>query len=151
MQAGLAPVLVIGGVKPNLVLTAVVLVTSTFGFGAGIAWAFVAGLVSNLLTSAPLGSVPLALLAVAAIVAAGSRAFGRLVWVYPIGAAFVGSLLADLVVIAALTLVGGSVGGTVPMQVIVPAAVLNAAITGVLLVPTRILVQRYRLEEKPVW
>jgi hypothetical protein len=76
---------------------------------------------------------------------------GRLVWAYPILAAFVGSIVADLVSLAALSLVGGSLGTTVPLQLILPAAVLNAAITGLLLVPTRVLVLRYRPDEKPAW
>ena len=151
VHAGLAPVLIIAGVKPNLVLVAVVLVTTNFGFEAGIAWAFVAGLVANLLIPEPLGSVPLALLAVAVVVAAGARLLGRLTWVYPVGAAFVGSIFADLVSLAALSLVGGSLGTTIPVDLLVPAAVLNAAITGVLLVPTRLLIHRFGPEERPAW
>jgi rod shape-determining protein MreD len=151
VDAGLAPVLVVGGVKPNLVLVAVVLVTTSFGFQAGVGWAFVAGLVANLLIPEPLGSVPLALLAVAVVVWAGGRVMGRLVWVYPVFAAFVGSLIADVVSLGALALVGGSVATTIPMQLLIPAAVLNAAITGVLLVPMRAIVHRFGPEERPAW
>ena len=150
-HAGLAPAVVVGGVKPNLVLVAVVLVTTNFGFGVGITWAFLAGLVANLLIPEPLGSIPLALLVVAAIVSGGDRALGRLVWAYPIVAAFVGSIIADLVSLAALSLVGGSVGTSVPLQLILPAAVLNAATTALLLVPLRLILARYRPDEKPAW
>jgi hypothetical protein len=150
VHAGLAPVLLIGGVKPDLVLVAVVLVTTSFGFTQGITWAFVSGTVANLLVPEPLGSVPLALLAVAVLVRAGGTVLGRL-WVYPIGAAFVGSVVADFVSLASLTFVGGSMGGGVPLDLIMPAAVLNAAITGLLLVPTRILVRRYAPEERIAW
>jgi rod shape-determining protein MreD len=151
VHAGLAPVLVIGGVKPNLVLVAVVLVTSSFGFQAGIVWAFVAGVTANLLITEPLGSIPLALLAVAALVAGGGRLFGRLTWVYPVAAALVGSILADAVSLGALNLVGGSFQLRNPMDLVLPAAVLNAAITGVLLVPLRLALRRYGPEEKPAW
>ena len=82
----------------------------------------------------------------------GGRVLGRLVWAYPILAAFVGSIVADLVSLAALSLVGGSsLGTTVPLQLIVPAAVLNAATTGLLLIPMRLLMLRYRPDEKPAW
>lgn len=151
VHAGLAPVLTVGGVNPNLVLVAVILVTTTFGFEAGLAWAFIAGLIANLLIPEPLGSIPLALLAVAALAAGGGRAFGRLVWIYPIAAAFVGSLLADLISLAALSLVAGSLGNGIPVSLLVSAAILNAAITGVLLIPTRILMQRFGPEERPAW
>lgn len=151
VHAGLAPVLLIGGVKPDLVLVAVVLVTTSFGFTQGITWAFVSGTVANLLVPEPLGSVPLALLAVAVLVRAGGTFLGRLVWVYPIAAAFVGSVVADVVSLASLTFVGGSMGVGVPLDLIMPAAVLNAAITGLLLVPTRLLVRRYAPEERIAW
>jgi len=137
---------------PNLVLVAVVLVTTSFGFSVGITWAFLSGLVANLLIPEPLGSIPLALLLVAALVSGGDRVLGRLVWAYPILAAFAGSIVADLVSLAALSLVGnGSLGTTVPLQLILSAAILNAAITGLLLVPMRLVILRYRPEEKPAW
>jgi len=137
---------------PNLVLVAVVLVTTSFGFSVGITWAFLSGLVANLLIPEPLGSIPLALLLVAALVSGGDRVLGRLVWAYPILAAFAGSIVADLVSLAALSLVGnGSLGTTVPLQLILSAAVLNAAITGLSLVPMRRVILRYRPEEKPAW
>jgi rod shape-determining protein MreD len=143
---------VVSGVKPNLVLVAVVLVTTTFGFQAGILWAFVAGLTANLLIPEPLGSIPLALLAVAVLVAAGDRLFGRLPWVYPILAALVGSMLADAVSLAALALVGsGSLRLGIPSELIVPAAVLNAAIAGLALVPLRLAMRRYGPDQKPAW
>ena len=151
VHAGLAPAVIVGGVKPNLVLVAVVLVTTNFGFGAGITWAFLAGLVANLLIPEPLGSIPLALLVVAAIVSGGHRVLGRLVWAYPIVAAFVGSIVADLVSLAALSLVGGSFGSSVPLHLILPAAVLNAATAALLLVPLRLMLVRYRADEKPAW
>lgn len=141
----------VGGVKPNLVLVAVVLVTTSFGFEMGIAWAFIAGLVANVLIPEPLGSLPLALLVVAVIVGAGARALGRLVWIYPVLAAFVGSVVGDLVSLAALSFVAGSVRMTVPLQLIVPAAVLNAALTGLLLVPMRALLHRIGPEHRPAW
>ena len=89
--------MVIGGVRPNLVLIVVVLVTVMRGFGPGVAWAFVAGLSANLLVREPLGSIPLALLLVVVIVAAGERVFGRMPWVYPVVAVFIASLFADVV------------------------------------------------------
>lgn len=128
-----------------------VLVTTSFGFEAGITWAFVAGLIANLLIPEPLGSVPLALLAVAVIVAGGARVLGRLTWVYPIAAAFIGSIVADLVSQGALSLVGGSLRSGIPIDLLVSAAVLNAAIAGVLLVPTRVLLHRFGPEERPAW
>lgn len=151
VHAGLAPVIEVGGVHPNLVLVAVVLITSVLGFGPGIAWAFVAGLVANLLVQEPLGSLPLSMLLVAAMVAGGGRLLGRLVWVYPVLAALAGSVLADAVTLSVYRLVGDPLDLGVPSELILPAAVLNAAIVGILLYPMRVLSGRLAPEEQAAW
>ncbi|HEX6139252.1 MAG TPA: rod shape-determining protein MreD [Candidatus Limnocylindria bacterium] len=151
VHAGLSPVIEIGGVRPNLALVGVVLVTTQLGFGTGIVWAFVAGLTANLLVLDPLGSVPLSLLLVAALVAGGDRLLGRLVWVYPIIAALAGSVLADLVSLGVLRLIDAPLQVGVPFDLIVPAAVLNAALVGVLLYPARIATARLRPDERAAW
>lgn len=151
MHASLAPVIVVGGVKPNIVLVAVVLVTCLLGFLPGITWAFIAGLTANLLVGEPLGSIPLAMLVVAALVAGGARLFGRLTWVYPVIAAFVGSIVADLLGLGITTLVGQASVGGIPIDLVLAAAVLNAALTAILLVPARMIVRRWPPDESPAW
>jgi rod shape-determining protein MreD len=147
VHAGLSPVIVVGGVKPNLLLAAVVLMTVSFGFRAGILWAFVGGLVANLLVPQPLGSVPLTLLLVAALVAGGQRVFGRLVWVYPVVAAFTASVVHDAATISLLELIGEPLRIGLPFDLILPAAVLNAAIVGLALYPARLLARRVVTDE----
>lgn len=152
VHAALAPVIVIAGVKPNLVLVAVVLVTATLGFLPGIMWAFVGGLSANLLVGEPLGSIPLALLVVSALVAGGGRLLGRMNWAYPVVAAFAGSVVADL----GSLLLGQLVSDAplllgLPTDLVLAAAVLNAGIAAVLLLPTRLLVARYAADEAPAW
>ena len=83
--------------------------------------------------------------------AGGDRIFGRLIWVYPIMAAFAGSLLADLVILGVFRLMSDGPAFGIPLNLILPAAVLNAAVTGVLLYPSRMLARRLVLEEKPAW
>jgi rod shape-determining protein MreD len=151
IHAGLAPVIVVGDVKPNLVLVAVVLVTCLGGFIPGVTWAFVAGLTANLLVGEPLGSVPLVLLVVAAVVAGGNRAFGGLVWIYPIAAAFIGSILVDLGSLLVSQLVTDAIAATPPFDILIRAALLNAALVALLLYPARLLAQRFSPEEAPAW
>lgn len=151
VHAGLTPAIVIADVKPDLLLVAVVLVTCVLGFEAGILWAFIAGLVANLLIPEPLGSIPLAMLLVAALTSGGARLLGRLVWVYPVLAAFVASILADIVTLSLTRLVAAPLGDGLPFQLILPAAALNATICGLLLFPLRTLAVRYWLDEKPAW
>lgn len=152
VHAGLAPVIQVAGVYPNLALVAVVLVTAVFGFSQGTIWAFAAGLTANLLVAAPLGSLPFTFLLVSALVAGGDRLLGRLVWVYPVLATFAGSLVADAATLAIGRLVGEAGGGGDALSLMIPAAVLNAALAGLLLPVVRIAAGRLGvLEERPAW
>lgn len=151
VHAGLAPVIVVGGVKPNLVLVAVVLVSCIAGFMPGITWAFAAGLTANLLVGEPLGSVPLVLLIVAVLVTGGNRVLGGLTWVYPIAAAFIGSIVADVGTLFIGQLVEDATPAGPPFDIILIAALLNAAIVGILLMPARALAVRYAPEDAPAW
>jgi rod shape-determining protein MreD len=151
VHAAIAPVIVVGGVKPNLVLVAVVLVTAYGGFLPGITWAFVAGLTVNLLVGEPLGAIPFALLVVAALTAGGTRVIGRVPLLYPVLAAFVGSVVADLLVLGLGALVGDAVLAGLPTDTILAAAVLNAVICGVAVVPARAVATRYVVDEAGAW
>lgn len=151
VHAAIAPVFVVGDVKPNLVLVGVVLVTSLGGFQAGITWAFVGGLTANLLVSDPLGSIPLGLLVVAALTAGGARILGQAAWVYPIVAVAIGSLMADLITLGLGQLVGDAPIGTVPGQLLLGAAALNAVVGAIVLGPARMIAARYVADEAAAW
>jgi rod shape-determining protein MreD len=151
VHAALAPIIVVGGVKPNLVLVAVVLVTLLVGLLPGMIWAFTAGLTANLLVGAPLGSIPLAMLVVSVMVAGGARVLGRVGWIYPIAATFVGSIVADLIALGISQLVTDAGSISIPVDLIIAAATLNAAIAGLLLYPARLLARRYVADEAPAW
>ena len=145
----MAPVIAIGDVHPNLVLVAVVAITVVKGLTPGVAWAFVAGLTANLLTREPLGSIPLGLLAVAAATAGGARLFGRMSWAYPVVAVALGSLAVDAISLGVLLMVDPPLSDAVPLQRITAAAVLNAVIAAIVILPTRGLVERAGIGEKP--
>ena len=151
VHAALAPVIVVGEVKPNLVLVAVVLVTALGGFLPGITWAFVAGLTVNLLVGEPLGSVPLALLIVAALTAGGSRLIGRVVWVYPVLAAFAGSVVADFATLGIASMLTDAAVSGLPSDVILAAALLNAAVCAAVLLPARAIAARYAVDDATAW
>jgi rod shape-determining protein MreD len=151
VHAAVAPVIVIGDVKPNLVLVAVVLVTCLGGFLPGITWAFIAGLTANLLVSDALGSIPLVLLVVAALTAGGARILGQAVWIYPVLAVAIGSLVADLMTLGLAQLVGDASVGTVPTDLLLAAAALNAVVGAILLGPARWIAARYVADEATAW
>jgi rod shape-determining protein MreD len=144
-------VIVIGDVKPNLVLVAVVLVACLWGFLPGITWAFIAGLTANLLVSDPLGSIPMALLVVAALTAGGARILGQATWVYPLLAVAVGSVVADTMTLVFGQLLGNAPVGAFPIDLVLGAAALNALVGALLLVPARLLAARYVADEAAAW
>ena len=142
----MAPIVVVGNVHPNLLVVAVVLVTVLNGFGPGVAWAFIGGLTANLLVRDPLGSLPLELLLVAAR--------GR--WRAPLRATLVGipagsrrpaQILVEVMSLLILQLVDEPLGGGWPLDRIVAAALLNAAIAAIVILPTRILLACRRRRE----
>jgi rod shape-determining protein MreD len=151
VHAALAPIIVVGGVKPNLVLVAVLLVTVLAGFLPGITWAFVAGLTANLLVGDPLGSVPLTMLFVATLVAGGARVMGRMVWIYPVLAVFAGSIVADVASLLIGQLVGDAGPRDLPIPIVLAAAVLNSVIAAIVLYPARVLAGRYVGDEAAAW
>lgn len=151
VHAALAPALTVAGVKPNLILIAVVLVACLYGFLPGATWAFAGGLAVNLLVGEPLGSVPLSLLLVAAVVAAGSRVVGRSVWIFPVLAALAGSLMADTLTVLISSLVSDRAPAPLPTNILLTAAALNAAVTGLLLYPARRLAAAHLADEAPAW
>lgn len=128
-------------------LVAVVLVTAFAGFLPGITWAFVGGLTVNLLVGEPLGSVPLALLVVAALVAGGQRLVGRTVWILPVVAAFFGSIVADAVGLALAQLVTDAPALPWPTELMLTAAVVNTVATAIFLFPARAIATRTVPEE----
>jgi rod shape-determining protein MreD len=138
-------------VHPNLVLVAVVAVTVIQGFGPGMAWAFAAGLTANLLTREPLGSIPLGLLLIAAATSGGARLFGRLSWAYPVAVVALGSIVVDAISLGVLFMVDPSTSGAVPVPRIVGAALLNAVIAAIVIVPARVVIERAGIDETPAW
>lgn len=143
-----------GDMRPNLILAAVVAVTVQFGLGAGATWAFVGGLTANLLTTDPLGAIPLGLLLVAGMVALLSRPLGR----RPTGLAFVGGLagsaVLDLADMLALLLQGGSAPGTgigSLILLILPTAIANGILAVAILLAARAAAGRIGSQVPATW
>jgi hypothetical protein len=91
------------------------------------------------------------MLIVAILVAGGARLLGRVGWIYPIAATFVGSIVADLITLGITQLVTDAAPTSIPVDLILGAATLNAAITAILLYPARLVAARYVPEEAPAW
>ena len=142
LHAGLSPILLVAGVKPNLALVASVLVATSAGFAPGVTWAFLAGLTANLLGGEPLGSVPLSLLAAVGLASAAAPLMQRVPLLYPVVAVFAGSIVADAIMLLSHQLVRGGPWPGIPLQIVAAAALLNAALAALVLIPTRLMARR---------
>lgn len=151
IYAGLAPVLAVGDLRPNLILAAVVAVTALSGLEAGITWAFVGGLTVNLLTTDPLGSIPLGLLLVTGLVAGIGGVLGRGGILLAVLAGGVGSLVVDIVGMVVLMLVGGAPASqpATLFSLLLPTAAINAVLTALLFAAGRAVLSRFGFEPAP--
>ena len=152
IHASLAPLLAMGDVRPNLILAAVVAVTALVGLGAGAVWAFVGGLSANLLTTDPLGTVPLGLLLVAALVALLGRPLAQRGVILALAGGFLGSALLDILAAGVLVLEGDAAPwgpGTV-LAVVAPTAVVNAALAAALYLAGRAAIGRLAPDARPM-
>jgi len=151
IHAGLAPVLAVGDMRPNLILFGVVAATTLAGLGAGAIWAFVGGLTVNLLTTDPLGSVPLGLLLAAGLIAGVGRLLGRYTAVMALLAGVVGSLIVDVVGLVVVVLVGGApvfLPGS-GAGLLLPTAAVNGLLSALVFVAGRATLARFGFEPSP--
>jgi cell shape-determining protein MreD len=127
IHASLAPILAMGDVRPNLILAAVVAATALFGLGTGATWAFISGLTANLLTTDPLGTIPLGLLLVAGLVHLIGLGLGRRGVALALIGGVVGSVVLDVLGVAVLALQDGlqALDMTGLAALIVPTALVN--------------------------
>jgi cell shape-determining protein MreD len=133
-------------------LAALVAVTALLGLGTGAVWAFVGGLTVNLLTTDPLGSVPLGLLLVAGLLTGASRLVGRSGAPLALLGGAIGSLLVDLVGLIVLVVVGGA---PLPQPgslagLLLPTAAVNGLLAALAFVAARGALSRFGLEPSPI-
>jgi rod shape-determining protein MreD len=137
-QSTLVPFLRIAGLYPDLILILVAIWSLLRGYREGTIWALVCGLVMDMLSGLSFGAHTLALLAVSLLMQAVRRQVYRLTF----GAVLLLVALATLVyygavMFAAWAIAGESFAGDLLGRVILPAALLNAAVAAVVFWPLR--------------
>jgi len=131
IHASLAPLAAGSDMRPSLILAAVTAATVGFGLEVGAVWAFVGGLTANLLTTDPLGTLPLGLLLVAGLITIAARLRLASVILAAFGGAVGSVLLASL---AALWLSLGVDPAALPLDDVVGIIGLSAVLNGALAV-----------------
>lgn len=127
----IGPLIRIGGAQPDFVLTAAILWTVLVGIDGGLVWAFVGGLLLDLLAPRPLGSTAFTLL----ICVGGAAVLARLTSQFRYAAPIVGVLLFSVVNALLFLVVYGALRGPIPapdpLGSVVPAAIYDAVIAAI--------------------
>jgi rod shape-determining protein MreD len=127
-DTSVAPYLRIGGGQPDLLLVLAVIWTVVVGFEGGLTWAFVGGILTDLLAPRPLGSTAFVALVVVGVVAIYARLVVRGRYLRPIAAVFGFSLMFGVM----YTFLDRALRGPIPMDDAiaswVPGAILNTLI-----------------------
>ncbi len=106
VQATVMPELEIAGGIPDLVLLVVLAWTLMAGYERGLVWAFVGGILQDLISAVPLGTTSLALVIVTSLAALALGQISPRNLVYPALAALGATLVAHLVSLAVLFVAG---------------------------------------------
>lgn len=128
IETTVIPEIAIFGIQANLLLALAVAATVVMGIEDGLVWAFVGGLIIDMLTPArPVGSTTFVLLVMVGAAAAGSRFAGQTrlaaaLMVFGLTFAF------HLLLLATLALTEGVEAGAINLQTVFATALLNVIV-----------------------
>ena len=137
LELTVGPYLKVGTVEPHLVLVLGIIVTVAVGLEAGLVWAFVGGLVIDVLAQRPLGSTSFALLICVGATSVLAGIFTRFRPLVPILATFLLSLVYSMIHFVALNALASPIPVSDPVALVLPAVVYDtilAALIGPLVV-----------------
>jgi rod shape-determining protein MreD len=149
MELTVGPYLQVGSAQPHLVLVVGIVVTVAVGLEAGLVWAFVGGLVLDVLAQRPLGSTSFALLLCVGATAVLARLFSRLRPVVPILATLLLSLFYSMILFAALNALRSPIRVADPFALVLPSVVYDVVLAA-LIGPLAIAIHDRRTEVERV-
>ncbi|MBA3235171.1 MAG: rod shape-determining protein MreD [Chloroflexi bacterium] len=132
LELSVGPYLRIGTGQPHLVLVVGILVTVAVGLEAGLVWAFVGGLVLDVLAQRPLGSTAFALLVGLAFASLLARFFLRLRPIVPVLATLILSLPYSMTLFAAFSALRTPTVFDNPISALVPGVVYDAVLAAII-------------------
>ena len=149
LELSVGPYLRVGTSQPHLVLVLGVVVTIAVGLEAGLVWAFLGGIVLDVLAQRPLGSTAFALLLCVGGAYVASHLVARLRPILPIPATFFLSLLYSMTLFLAFNALRATIPVADPFGAILPGAVYDAVL-GALIGPLSISIRDRRAEMERV-
>lgn len=132
LELTIGPYLRVGNAEPHLVLVVGIVVTLAVDIEAGLVWAFVGGLVLDVLAQRPLGSTAFALLLCLGGASLLGRALARIRQIVPIPAAFVLSLLYSMILFFAFNALQGPIPVDDPLGRVLPGAIFDLVLAALI-------------------
>jgi rod shape-determining protein MreD len=152
LELTVVPHLGVAGAHPHPVLVFGVVWTVAVGIESGLVWAFVGGLVLDVLAQRPLGSSAFALLLSIGAAAIAANFLSRLRPLAPIVLVFFFSLVNSLLVVVIYSALRTRISTPDPVQLVLPGAIYDtilAALVGPLAISIRD--RRAEQQERPDW
>jgi rod shape-determining protein MreD len=125
LELTIGPYLRVGNAEPHLVLVVGIIVTLALDLEAGLVWAFVGGLVLDVLAQRPLGSSAFALLLCLGLAALLGHWFVRLRQIIPIPIAFILGVVYSMTLFVAFNALAAPIPVADPMARVLPSAVFD--------------------------
>jgi rod shape-determining protein MreD len=151
LELTVGPYLRIGAAQPHLVLVVGIVVTVAMGLEAGLVWAFVGGLVLDVLADRPLGSTSFALLLCVGATAVLSQFLVRVRPIVPILATLLLSLLYSMILYLAFNVLRTPIPVVDPISILLPGVVYDTLLAA-LIGPLAISIHDRRSEtERADW
>jgi rod shape-determining protein MreD len=150
-QTALVPYLSIWGIFADLPLLFVISWGLLEGKRQGLLWGVIAGMSIDILSGAPFGAATLSLALVGFLVGLGQATVFRYHAALPLLAAFLATILYNLVFLSVVSILGQPVAWLDSMlRIVQPSALLNALLLPLVLVPLRLFHQRFVKQEMEV-
>jgi rod shape-determining protein MreD len=135
----------VGNAEPHLVLVFGIVLTLALDIEAGLVWAFIGGLVLDVLAQRPLGSTAFALLLCVGVSAILGRLFVRIRQIIPLPAAFILSFAYSMTLFFAFNALQAPIPVADPIGRILPSAVFDLVVAA-LIGPLAITIHDRRAE-----
>jgi rod shape-determining protein MreD len=148
LQTTLVPSLAIWGVFANLPLLIVISWSLLRGPKEGALWGFIAGGMVDLLSGAPFGAATLSLIVVGFLAGLGEALVFRATIALPMVAVFMATVVYELLFLLIVQISGQPVAWLESIwRLVLPSALLNAALTPIFFLTMRWLYSRYGRKE----
>jgi rod shape-determining protein MreD len=125
LELTVGPYLRVATAQPHLVLVVAIVVTVAIGLEAGLVWAFLGGLVLDVLAQRPLGSTAFALLLCVGATAVLDRFLVHLRPIIPIPATFILSVLYSMILLVAFSALRTPIPVADPFGLVLPGAIYD--------------------------